>query len=683
MNSSTAEPVPPRRWWTSALARLGGTGRVWLLVALLAGAAAAVYFTRVRYLDPLPLPDAHREPFFPLEWWVLAAMFFVAEVFVIHIQFRRDAHSFSLNELPIVLGLFFAIPSDVVIGQLVGAALALIVHRRQSPLKVSFNLAHFTLGAGLAVIIFHQLAQDPMSWQTWLAAFLATFVASQVSALSIAAAISVAERAPVGHILQATMLVVITTLTNTSLALAVATVIWLRPLAGVLLLVPIVVLFIAYRTYSLQREKHESLEFLYESTRILNRTLQVAPATKSLLIQVRKMFRAEMATLTLFSANPDEPAVRTTLGPGDHYIYMAPVHLDPTEGVWARVASEREALLLARPILNERIRRYFEVRRIRDAMVAPLYGETGVVGIMMVANRLGNVSTFDDEDLKLFETLANHASVSLENARLVSRLKESLAHLREMDRLKDDFVANVSHELRTPLTSIVGYVKTLLRPNLDIDANERRTFLQTVERQSDRLSRLIEDLLVVSRLETNEVRPATSTISLPTLARQVLEENATRSDHLLSLDFEEHLPLVQSDEGKVHQILSNLMDNAIKYSPEQSQVTLKGERQGAGILLTVTDEGPGIPAELHDRIFERFYRVEQSTTRIVGGTGLGLYICKRLADVVGARLWLDRSSPDGSVFCLWLPVTTAANEVTEEATRGGELPPPDRRRVRP
>ena len=150
-------------------------------------------------------------------------------------------------------------------------------------------------------------------------------------------------------------------------------------------------------------------------------------------------------------------------------------------------------------------------------MVAPLFGEDEVVGTMIVGNRLGDVSTFDAEDLKLFETLANHASVSLENARLVGRLEESLAHLTEMNRLKDDFVASVSHELRTPLTSILGYVKTLLRPDVDFKESEEHQFLQTIERQGERLRVLIEDLLEVSRLESKEVRPVLSTISLPTL----------------------------------------------------------------------------------------------------------------------------------------------------------------------
>ena len=145
--------------------------------------------------------------------------------------------------------------------------------------------------------------------------------------------------------------------------------------------------------------------------------------------------------------------------------------------MWAEVVASAKAVSVPRPIADDRMRLYFASRGVfKDAMVAPLFGEDGaVVGTLLVGDRLGDVSTFDQEDLKLLETLANHASVSLENARLVERLQESLIHLTEMNRLKDDFVAAVSHELRTPLTSIQGYVKTLLRPEMesfDPDQNE-------------------------------------------------------------------------------------------------------------------------------------------------------------------------------------------------------------------
>ncbi len=595
----------------------------------------------------------------PIPWWGLVVLFGLAEIFVVHLPFRRAAHSFSLSEVPLVLGFFFAAPWEVVVGQLVGAGLALALHRRQAPLKLCFNLAQFAFGTSIAVIAFHAIASstNPIRPLGWVAALAGALIASIGSALTITIAMSLAEGERPASFAGSLRLLVVITLTNTSIALAAVTVLWLEPVAGLLLIVPIALMFFAYRAYTSQREKHESLEFLYESTRMLNRSLQVDAATSALLAQSQRMFRAEVASITLFPTQEGEPALKSTRGPGDVETTLVPTQLDPTEGVWARVASEREAVLFSRPIRNESIRRYFELRNIHDAMVAPLFGDEEVVGTMIVGNRLGDVSTFDAEDLKLFETLANHASVSLENARLVGRLEESLAHLTKVNRSKDDFVAAVSHELRTPLTSILGYAKTLLRPNVAFTASEERQFLQTIERQGERLRTLIEHLLELPRLESDEVRPFLTTISLPHLARQIVEEGRQRTDHLLELDFDEGMPLIKTDEDMVYEIVSNLLDNSIKYSPVESRIVVRGRRQSDGVLVSVIDEGRGIPLELQERIFEWFYQVDQSSTRAVGGTGLGLYRCRKLADVIGGRLWLESSDQQGSSFCLWIPST--------------------------
>ena len=650
-----------RRWPATVSTGLSGTTRIWLLTAMLALAAGVMFALVLRDMPRLEGTDV------AIPWWGLATLFGLAEIFVIHLQFRRDAHSFSLSEVPLVLGFFFAAPWEVVVGQLVGAGLALALHRRQAPLKLGFNLGQFAFGTSVAVVVFHAIASstDPIRPLSWVAALAGALIASIGSALTISIAMSLAEgERPVGFVRSLRFLVIIT-LTNTSIALAAVTVLWLEPVAVWLLIIPIALMFFAYRAYTSQREKHESLEFLYESTRMLNRSLQVESATSALLHQSQRMFRAEVASITLFPTHEGEPALKSTRGPGEAETALVPTELDPTEGVWARVASEREAVLFSRPIRNESIRRYFEARDIHDAMVAPLFGEDEVVGTMIVGNRLGDVSTFDAEDLKLFETLANHASVSLENARLVGRLEESLAHLTEMNRLKDDFVASVSHELRTPLTSILGYVKTLLRPDVDFKESEEHQFLQTIERQGERLRVLIEDLLEVSRLESKEVRPVLSTISLPHLARQIIDEGRRRTDHTLDLDFDEGMPLIKTDEDKVYEILSNLLDNSIKYSPDESRVIVRGRRQSDGVLVWVIDEGRGIPVELHEKIFERFYQVDQSSTRSVGGTGLGLYICRKLADVIGGRLWLESSDHQGSSFCLWIPSTPPVSRSSE------------------
>jgi signal transduction histidine kinase len=627
--------------------------RIWLLNGGLAAATVGLF---VGVVQGLPAADTSvRVP-----WWALAAAFYVAEVWVVHIQFRREAYSFSLSEIPLVMGLFFVSPEGLVLAQLVGAAAALIVHRRQSPLKLVFNLGHFCLEATLAVIVFHAVGgtADPIGPAGWIGAFLATVVVTLVGAITITAAISLAERGVQFQMFtRGVSFGALVGLANTCLALVGTHLLETDPRSAWLLAVPAAVLFVAYRAYTAQREKNESLAFLYESTRMVHGSLQVDAAVLALLSQAREMFRAEISEVTLLPESDGEAAVRTVLGPGERKEVMRRVELDPTAGVWARVASEGQAILLARPIANERLRSHYSALGITDAIVAPLYGGGRIIGMMTVANRLGDVSTFDEEDLKLFETLANHAGVSLENARLVQRLEESLAHLTEMNRLKDDFVATVSHELRTPLTSIQGCVKTLLDPAIQLSDREESDLLEAASRQSDRLRHLIEDLLVVSRIEADQTPAAQITgFSVDGLVRRVAEEFTARAGaRKLDVRCEDGLPRVHNDEGKVHQIVSNLVDNGVKYSPPDGTVRLTARTRDEGLVVTVEDDGPGIPPDAQEEIFGRFYQVDQSVTKLVGGMGLGLYICRRLAEAIGGRVWLEHSDERGSAFSLWFP----------------------------
>lgn len=640
------------------LSRMTGAARVWLLTAVTAVVGILVYMTFVAHLQPLG-------SVFTIPLWGMATLFFLDEIAVVHLKFKRDAYSFSLAEIPLVLGLFFASPTSLVVGQVIGAALALSIVRRQSLIKMCFNVSHYFLEACVACVLFFALVQPGTSIgpAVWGVTFLATFVPSFMSISMVVFAISLSEGAfqwdtlPKGLTYGA-----VGTLTNTSLALLGVTVINFAPEAAVLLVVPGALLFFAYRAYMSQMDQRESVEFLYESTRMAQVQLEAESAVKALLTQTREMFRAEVAQLLLFSDEEEGVGFRTGIGPGDLRVTGKRIELDPREGVWARVAAEGEALLIPRPITNPRLKKHFAERGIhRDAMVAPMFGDEKVIGTIMVGDRLGDVSTFDQEDLKLFETLANHASVTLENARLVDRLRDSLAHMTEMNRLKDDFVAAVSHELRTPLTSIQGYVKTLLRPGVEFTAEQRQGFLEAVDRQSQRLRNLIEDLLVVSRLEGTPVVPVSAQVSLPKLMDSVIGELGHRTaTHDLHVEGLERLPFVESDEGKLHQILSNLIDNACKYSPEESTVRVLARREGEGIAISVVDEGPGIPVESQDRVFDRFYQVDQSSTRPAGGTGLGLYICRRLAEALEGRVWLEETGPEGSTFSLWIPLVLPA-----------------------
>ncbi|MGH2783877.1 MAG: ATP-binding protein, partial [Actinomycetota bacterium] len=613
----------------------GSTG-VWIVTGFVGALAAVLLLTWQQPTAPaLPV----RMP-----WWLLAAAFAIVEAFVVHVQFGRETESFSLSELPLVLGLFFVTPHELVVAQVVGAGIALAIVRRQATVKLAFNLSHFALEGIVAAMIFRAVlgTNSAAGAHGWAAAFIAAMAAMVIGVAMVLIAISLTEGTRQTHMAGRVLWMgAVVAGTNTSLALVGVAIVNTLPSAAWLLAVPAATLFFAYRSYTGTRQRNVSLQMLYESTRSLQGSLKVEETMHTLLSQARGMLRADLARVTLFATAEDD-ARRTTLGPGERFDAMRSVTLDPMQGVWARVAAEGQGVVVPRPITNERLAQYFATDGIRDAVVTPLRGEGGaVVGTLLVGNRLDEVSTFGEDDLKLLEMLANHASTAIENARLVGRLEENLAHLTELNRLKDDFVATVSHELRTPLTSIQGYVKTMLRDDIVIDESDRRTYLDIVERQGERLGRLIEDLLVVARIENEPFDMALGMISVKDVARQAVEElGQSASGRLIDVIFDDATPQLFTDGEKIHRILSNLLENAVKYSPAKTPITITGRIEAAGLVVSVEDRGIGIPSELAERVFDRFFQVDQSATRTTGGTGLGLYICRGLAEALGGRLWL-------------------------------------------
>lgn len=242
---------------------------------------------------------------------------------------------------------------------------------------------------------------------------------------------------------------------------------------------------------------------------------------------------------------------------------------------------------------------------------------------------------------------------------------------REVDRLKSEFVSVVSHELRTPLTSILGYTELLLAR--EFDPVERREFIETIYKEAEHLSNLVEDLLNVSRIDAGKIKLDRWVIALPRLVRELVAQLNAELDverHRLLLDVPETLPPIYADRDRVRQILGNLLSNAIKYSPEGGEVVLQASvlRQPPAsapplppepaLLISVRDQGIGIPPHELGRIFERFYRVDNSNTRRIGGTGLGLAITKALVELHGGRIWAESTPGEGSTFFFTLPIAT-------------------------
>jgi two-component system phosphate regulon sensor histidine kinase PhoR len=232
-----------------------------------------------------------------------------------------------------------------------------------------------------------------------------------------------------------------------------------------------------------------------------------------------------------------------------------------------------------------------------------------------------------------------------------------VTRLRQLERTRQEFVANVSHELRTPLSLIKGFVETLL-DGAARDPARRQRFLQTIEKQTDRLTFLIEDLLTISRLESGQIVLNLQPVELRAEAGRVIDDLRARAQEkrvTVANEIPAALP-ARVDADRLTQVLFNLIENAIKYGRTGGTVTVGGRAAGAGrVELCVRDDGPGIPADARERVFERFYRVDRARARETGGTGLGLAIVKHIVQAHGGEVWLTSELGAGTTFFFTLP----------------------------
>jgi diguanylate cyclase (GGDEF)-like protein len=395
------------------------------LAAVLATLAAGLTIFSIRQLHMLVAPTH-------VPWWVLAAGFAGAEILVIHLDVRKVTHSFSIIELPLVIGLLFASPLGLVAAWLVGSGLALGVYVRQPPVKLAYNMASFALEATTAVVLFRLLlgSATGVGPSVWLPAFAAALLANLIGVSCITAVIAITggELQWLSLLRLVGITVVAAPVANTSLALCAAALLWSQPASLWLLTTVVAVLVVAYRGYAALSARYSNLQLLYQFTQAVERPTGERAALQSLLASTRLLLRAEFAELMLVdedrlgfevhSMQQSEDTLETRLyGSADPAIAYCERSL--TTGKSVRVSSKtRSKALKAELAASGR----------RDYMVVPLRREGQVVGVLAVADRIGDVASFQEADLRLFEAFANHAAVSLEIVSLFDRLRHAARH---------------------------------------------------------------------------------------------------------------------------------------------------------------------------------------------------------------------------------------------------------------
>ncbi len=235
-----------------------------------------------------------------------------------------------------------------------------------------------------------------------------------------------------------------------------------------------------------------------------------------------------------------------------------------------------------------------------------------------------------------------------------------ITELRRLERVRQDFVANVSHELRTPLSSIKGYAETLLEGALE-DKKNAKEFISIIHKDSERLNKLIDDILDLSKIESGKMNMVFIPADISDVIHRtvsVLKKQASMKNITFELNVDQALPKVKGDETRLIQVLMNLADNAIKYTPESGRISISAGLEEGFVRVTVTDTGIGIPENDLPRIFERFYRVDKARSDQQGGTGLGLSIVKHIVSAHGGRIRVASELLKGSTFSFTIPVYT-------------------------
>ena len=408
--------------------RFTRTDSVWMLIVAVWLAAGALW-----WLVP-PVNDLGlRHWSNPDSFILLAGLFSLTEIFVVHVQFRRDSHTFSLVEVPMVVGLIFASPNIVVFALVVGGTFTLGLHRHQPVIKLCFNVGAYALTATLAAILFFATAPShvDLDTRTMVAVSVAAMAEAVLAIVLVFVAISISEGSVrLSELARCLRFGLVTAGFSTGLGLTAALLLDTRPGAVWLVFVPAAGVHLASWAYTSERRRHEDLEFLYKSTRLLHQSPELDATVIDLLAQARDAFRCDVAEILLHPALND-PLERAVVAPGGRVQPFEVVDDPEASTAWFDHIVAHGGPLLANPATAALpVRGYLEARGVREAIVAPLTRDGEIVGVITLADPQSEVTGFDNEDLRLVETLANHVSVALENG----HLEQSVERLRLLER---------------------------------------------------------------------------------------------------------------------------------------------------------------------------------------------------------------------------------------------------------
>ena len=392
---------------------------------------------------------------------------------------------------------------------------------------------------------------------------------------------------------------------------------------------------------------------------------------------INRLEAADAGSLWLYDAADDR--LVAVSAQGYDLDSLRQLRLCPGEAIAGKVFQSGEALLCSTPAettavmadLTDANRQFFVQAtagqgRALSALGVPLLTVGGPSGVLVFLN-LQQPGGFTNGDLFFLERVADLLSLSIENARLRDELRGSEA-LGEANRLKAELISTLAHEMRTPLTSIKGYSTALLMEEGAFSPETQREFLEIIDEECDTLQNLIHDILESSIIDAGLLKLEMQPVLLPRLIQGVVDDMARRAVGCrFVVDLPDRLPVVEADSERITQVLRNLLDNAVKYSPGGGLIIVRAELWPGEVVISVADQGVGIaPQHLH-QLFEKFFRAKTGLIRHVVGSGLGLPISHAIVESHGGRIWAESVIGQGSTFYFTLPVPGPGSRSDERA----------------
>ena len=294
----------------------------------------------------------------------------------------------------------------------------------------------------------------------------------------------------------------------------------------------------------------------------------------------------------------------------------------------------------------------------------PIESKDQLLGVLSVFSYTPGKQT--PQKVQLLSAISHQVGVAVENARLAEQAS-SVEILQELNRLRSELIANVSHEVRTPLGLIKVSCSSLLAEDVDFGREIRRKFLRSIDEETVKLEKIVDNLLNLSQIESGRLRLDKHPTDVAQLTREVTRRLETQTtQHHFVHDLPPNPLMAVVDARRVEQVLRNLLGNAIKYSPNGGAITIQGNEDENQLIFRVHDQGIGIPPKDLERVFERFYRVETETAQNVRGVGLGLAICQSIIGAHGGHIWVKSSPGEGSTFYFTLPIGDEPKTLSEQ-----------------